>query len=134
LSIYKLRNLFAASADSGVSLDVQFDGTMTGYWWSIYADLDADGENYQVECSFLSSNTLAVNDARGSISTVQQFAAGTPGFIDSTVNAGLSMLNIPVTAGERVHLHAILFGTTNVLAAIYLYVDDRINPRIRRRR
>ena len=134
MAIYKLRHLFAASQDSGVSLDIQFDGVLNAYWWSIYADLDADIENYQVECSFLSSNTLAVNDARGSISCCQSVASGTPGFIDNNVNAGLSGLQVPVVAGERVHLHAVLFGTTNVLAAIYLYVNDRVDQRLRRRR
>jgi len=134
MTVYKLRGAFTASADSQANLDVQFDGVITAFWWQVHADIDADLEAFQIECSFLSSNTIQASDARGSIATCGQEAAGTPGFLMGSVNAGISGLQIPVTRGERIHLHGNLSGTASVTATIYLYVDDRVNPRLTRRR
>ncbi len=134
MSIYKLRNSFSVSADDAASLDIQFDGEMVAYWWAVSADMDADTEAFQVEVSFLSSNTLAANDARGSISTVQSSASGTPGFVVQDIAGGLTGLRIPVIAGERIHMHGVLTGAASVLAAFYMYVNDRTDPRLRRRR
>ncbi len=134
MSIYKLRFNFSATAEGAVNIDIQFDGEITAYWWKINADMDADAEKYDIEVSFLSSNTTAINDARGSITQAGDQASGTPGFLRSSVNAGLGGLRIPVVAGERVHMHGILTGTGSVDAACYLYVLDRADPRLRRRR
>lgn len=134
MTIYKLYNEFTSSADSGALLDIQFDGVITAIDWNVRADLDADTEAYNVELSFLSTNTFTVNDSRGSISMVGAQASGTPGFIDHVVAKGLSGLAIPVTAGERVHLHGTLAGTASVRAHCYLHVEDRADPRLRRRR
>jgi len=134
LSVYKLRGNFTVSVDSLANLDIQFDGELVGFWWSVMADLDADLEQFNIETSFLSSNTSANNDARGSICQIAGRASGTPGFVISRADAGLSGLRIPVIAGERIHMHGILQGTGAVDATNYLYVNDRADPRLRRRR
>jgi len=134
MTVYKLRKSFTVSLDDGASLDIQFDGRIVAFWWEVHSDLDADAESFQVEVSFLSSNALSSNDSRGSLTVAGAQASGTPGFIESSVNSGLSGLDIPVTRGERIHMHAILTGSGSVVATCYLYVDDRADPRIRRRR
>lgn len=134
MSVYTLRNNFTASADGGASLDVQFDGVITCLDWHVLADLDADGEIAAVEVSFLSSNTLGVNDARGSLSAIRMRAAGTPGFAVAAVNKAVSGIRVPVSAGERIYLHALLTGTADVTAGVHIHVDDAADPRLRRRR
>lgn len=134
MSTYKLRNAFTGSDEDAAALDIQFPGILTAYWWSVTADLDADSESFLLEVSFLSSSTFLTNDARGSISVVSGTGVGTPGFIYPQINGGLSGLRIPVSAGERVHMHGSLSGTANVIASCYLYVEDSSDPRLRRRR
>jgi len=134
MTVYKLRNTLTVTADSVAQLDVQFDGILKAFWWSIRADMDADSESYSVECSFLSTTTINANDSRGSIAQAAESASGTPGFVMSGVNSGLSGLDILVSQGERIHMHGVLTGTGSVNAAIYLYVEDRSDPRLRRRR
>jgi len=136
MTVYKLRNTLTVTADSVASLDVQFDGILKAFWWSIRANLDANDESYSVECSFLSTNTINSNDSRGSISVAGESAAGAEaaGFAVSNVNSGLSGLDIMVSQGERIHMHGTLTGTGSVNATIYLYVEDRADPRLRRRR
>lgn len=134
MSVYKLFNNFTASADAAAQLDVQFDGIITAVDWSVAGDLDADGENYGIEVSFLSTNTLGNNDSRGSLSEIRSQASGTPGFIRDGVNKGVSGLRVPVSAGERMFMHGALSGTANVNATCYIHVDDGADPRLRRRR
>jgi len=133
MTVYKLKKGFSASADSAASLDIQFDGVLTAVWWSVKGDFDADGEKFDGEVSFLSSNTIAATDSRGSISSVSAQAAGTPSPTFG-INSGISGLKIGVAQGERIHLHGILTTTADVECSVYLYVEDRGDPRLRRRR
>jgi len=133
MSVYKLQNAFVATADSAASLDIQFDGIITALQWAIRSDMDADGEAWDAEVSFLSTRTIDSNDSRGSISQMSEMAAGTPGQSYGG-NLGLSGLRIPVSAGERIHLHAQLNGTAIVNVTVYLHVEDTSDPRLRRRR
>jgi len=132
LAIYKLYNAFTATAEGAVSVDIQFDGIITALTMHAHGDLDADGETYFVETSFLSGNTIASNDARGSLITVGEQASGTGA--NSHVSLAVSGLRIPVSSGERIHMHGILTGTADVKAQCYIYVEDNQDPRIRRRR
>ena len=137
MSIYKMFNSFAASADSGASLDIQFDGQLVVIDWNVNGDFDADLERYEIEVSFLSTNTFSSNDSRGSLSQVgaRAAAAGTPAslVVDSTQKV-VTGLDIPVVQGERVHLHGSITGLGVVAATVYLHVNDRAATRIRRRR
>lgn len=136
MSVYKLYAAFTTTADSLASLDVQFDGIITCVDWSVMADLDANAEAFEAEVSFLSSRTIGKNDARGSISSIAAQAAGAEaaGFAITQVNKPVSGLRIPVSAGERIHLHAELTTTADVKATVYLHVEDSADPRLRRRR
>lgn len=136
MSIYKLMGTATGGNElSAGTLDIQFDGKISAIHYSVRADFDADGDVAVCEVSFLSSLTTAVNDTRGSIIMVQnQHAVGAAGAVNSNMNGSVSGVNIPVTAGERIHLH---FGNTAALtgaANFYLYVDDAVNTELRRRR
>jgi len=136
MSIYKLHNAFTASADSGASLDIQFDGLITVVDWACRADMDADAESFGAEVSFLSSSTFVTNDSRGSISMVRGQAGGAEaaGFSWVGVNKSVSGLRIAVAAGERIHLHGVLGGSADLVATCYVHVEDTSDPRLRRRR
>lgn len=120
--------LAANVGDSTAAVDVPQDGFIE----SIFADtrgaaMDAQGDSYSVELSFASSNTFANNDARISImeiNEVQNFL--TSGGSASGKNVYLFGLNIPVFAGERLHVHtAVAGGTSAVNVTLYLYHRTR---------
>ena len=135
MSVYKLFNSFAASADGAASLDVQFDGVITAVDWSVRANLDADDEFYVCEVSFLSTSTFSANDARGSISMIaEQAGLLTSGAMVTNGNKAVAGMRIPVNAGERIYLHGQLSVTGAVTAQVYLHVEDTSDPRLRRRR
>lgn len=134
MSVYKL---YAAGTggteDSLASIDIQFDGVITAIHAQAMADLDADAETSLVEVSFLSSNTLATNDARGSLIVIGGRTATPMGGITNW-NSGVGPLNIDVTAGERVHLHISAAAGVATSANVFLYVQDGSPAALRRRR
>lgn len=116
------------AADSVASVDVPQDGFIE----SIYADsrglgMDALNDAYRFELSFASSNTLAVNDSRISIleiSETQQFL--TSGGSSPGKSIALIGIDIPVSAGERIHVHyGVAGGTTQAFLVCYLYHRTR---------
>ncbi len=136
MSVYKLFGSGTGGTENSVSsLDIQFDGTIVALHASLAADLDTDLESCNVEASFLSTNTISSNDARGSLimvlATNSQAAAGTAVV---AVNSGIGGLSILVTAGERVHLHFNASAGVTSNSHIYLYVNDGQPPEVRRRR
>lgn len=135
MSVYKL---YAAGSggteNNAASLDVQFEGKITAILMSSYGDFDAADESLSVEVSFLSTATFTSNDARGSLAMNTM----STGVVTSGANNGgriaVSGINIPVNAGERLHLH--ISSTAGVVSQnqAYIYVDDGSDPNLRRRR
>lgn len=135
MSIYKLFGAGTGGAEESLAnLDVQFDGEIVAMSGTIYADLDAADEIVIAEVSFLSSNTWATNDARGSLfMMVNNLAIVTSGSSPGT-NHSVSGLFVPITAGERIHLH--ISATAGVISQtnVYVYVRDGTPTELRRRR
>lgn len=125
MSIYKLYG--TGTSDNLASLDIVVDGQISAIQWSVFGDLDADGETYSAELSFSSSSGFTTNDTKSGISTVKQFAAaaGTPASLHMT-GTHLFLgpnLGIPVKQGERLYLH----GTgTSMTATCFIYVNDGV--------
>jgi len=136
MSVYKLRAVGTGGTENSLaSLDIQFDGVITSMMMTMISDADANDEFAQAEMSFLSTNTLAVNDARGSLMIVStQLSLTTSGISDNAANLSTGPVEIAVTAGERVHMH--ISATAGVGAACngYIYVVDGQAPALRRRR
>lgn len=133
MSIYKLfGNGTGGPQDSVSSLDVQFDGVITSIFGTMFADLDTDLDQIIAEASFLSSNTTSVNDSRGSLLILMAAASVTFGVV--AVNQGVGPTEIPVSAGERIHLH--INAATGVTSTVqfFMYVVDGAKPELRRRR
>lgn len=137
MSIYKLRAAGTGGTQNDVaSLDVQFDGIIQGLFGSLIADLDADLEYCQVEASFLSTNTIGSNDSRGSliIISTQIQAVTAASVVPGSVNGGIGGLEVPISAGERLHLHIDASAGVTSVAQLYIYTRDSGDPRLRRRR
>ena len=136
MSIYKLYGTSTGGSENGIgALDIVADGTIRAVSIDYRADLDADDEFIEVEISFGSSNTVQVNDTRQSIfSARKQTALLTSGVYDGQISGAVSGLNIPVIQGERVFLH--VNATAGVLGrgGGYMYVEDSLDTRLRRRR
>lgn len=136
MSTYKLFGAGTGGVENGVAqIDIQFDGTISSIHGSMISTVDADDEFASVEASFLATNTTAVNDARGSLITLQaQSSLVTSGFSINGVNSGVGPVDIPVNAGERIFLHINSSAGVVTSAQIYLYVLDGAPTSQRRRR
>lgn len=135
MTIYKLRA--NDNGDSVASLDIQIDGIITAiYMTGKGSDVNAQDDGWMAETSFLSSNSFGVNDVRGSLMIIQsELGALTSGGLNTAVNANISSMEIPVAAGERIHMHILKIGTTGSCTVhAYLYVLDKGTPRIPGRR
>ncbi len=135
MTIYKLYG--TGDGESISSVDVQMDGIiqslmMTGYC----TGADALNDGFFAELSFLSSNSKTSSDTRGSLMIIQSlFGLLTSGGFNSGVNMGVSSLEIPVAAGERVHLHiSQLGGITAAFVHAFMYVRDKGTVRAAGRR
>lgn len=136
MSVYKLQAAGSGGTENSLaSLDVQFDGDIVGMFGTMMADLDADAELIQAELSFMSSNTVGSNDARGSLLLLQgRMSLTTSGVALLAVNDGISGLAIPVAAGERLHLHVVSTAGVSSAVTFYVYVADGAPSDLRRRR
>lgn len=136
MSIYKLFGAGSGGTENDLaSLDIQFTGIIYAVSGVLVADADADLDTVQAEISFLSVNTISTNDARGSIFTLEFFSTLiTSGHQRLPAVLALGGLEIPVTAGERVHMHVAATASTNSRFTAYMYVRDTASPDLRRRR
>lgn len=137
MSIYKLYATGTTGADDLAALDIQFQGLITAWYVFGWASgLSADNDTCQGEISFLSASTFTSNDARGTIAMFgisQAFI--TSGMANQSVSTGLSNLAIPVSAGERIHMHIGTNGTVGTFKFNgILYVEDTADANLRRRR
>lgn len=135
MSVYKLfGDVTGGSQDDAASVDVQADGNINAIHGTLYGDLDADGESIVAELSFLSTNTFLVNDARGSLFTLGgQMSLTTSGVAFTGLNDSISGIKIPVSQGERIHLHISSTAGVSGDCFMYLYVEDGIAAAQRRR-
>ena len=136
MAVYKLRALgTGGTEDSAASLDIQFEGFITAIWGAMDADLDTADDTARFEVSFLSSNTHAVNDARGSLFQMRLREAQTAaGANMAAVNGGIGGIRVPVLQGERIHMHVEATAGVSSTCQCYLYVEDQSVPAILRRR
>ncbi len=126
MTIYKLSS--AAAGDSVASLDIQLDGVIRSIHMSLNpAAVDLIDDGADAELSFLSSNTFTNSDVRGSLMIIQSsMGLLTQGGSQTAVNAQISALEIPVNAGERIHLHLQHSGgTASARCHAYLFVEDK---------
>ena len=117
-------------------VDIPQDGLIRGVEWSVEADLDADQELLSGELSFIATNTLASNDARGMISTFRaRLNLTSSGGSLAAINKFTPIMDLEVSGGERIYLHLNTAAgvTSTVNAIIQLETAVTITRRSRRR-
>lgn len=118
----------ATSADSIASIDIPEDGKLVAIQAMISDVTITAAEVCLVEISFLSTNQISSNDARGSIF---QFSLGhgvdvTSGGHNGYMNTYAAFPDgIPINAGERIHMHCVIVGSLDAAIACMLYLDTR---------
>lgn len=133
--IQKIHANPSATADDVTNVDVPQDGFIESIFYDIRGvGMDALDDTVRVELSFASSSTFNNNDARISIFEVtvtQQFLTSGGGAQGKT--GFLSQVNIPVSAGERIHIHYATGGAPgSCFINFYLYYStSRAAPRRR---
>ena len=116
----------AASADSVVNVDVPEDGAIEAVVATISDSTLLATEGVTAELSFLSSNQLATNDARGIIYSIVLFAGGTTGRNKSSEITSVSFPGgIPVAAGERIHMHVNVVGAPSARCTFIMYMSTK---------
>lgn len=121
--------------NSVASVDIPFDGSISSIEWALAADTDADGDEIDVELSFISTRQTTTNDARGIISNnLSRFVLVTSGASQVNVNRQQFFEDLRVAGGERLHMHinADAGVTSNVVCNIHL--ESRTAPRRAQRR
>lgn len=138
MRIYKLHaNVSAGTNNSIAQLDIVEDGKLQAISWAgAPHDLDAAGDEYRVEVSFSSSNTLDSNDIRQAIDEIGVGQANTTvlGGGVGDINKAISGLNINVISGERVHMHSFASAGVSGRVSCFLYVEDGSGGKTRSRR
>ena len=112
------------SEDAIAQIDIPVDGFLVGIDWDARIDLDADGETFEAELSFIATNQTTQNDIRGRISSISAMMfLLTSGSNMSSIQKWLGNLEIAVSAGERLYLHAV--STAGVSGRIHcnLHLD-----------
>jgi len=119
------------------SLDIPEDGNILGVQWAAYITADADQESMQAEVSFIATNLININDARGMISSIKTGAMViTTGISFSNINLWAPLNDLNVSGGERIYLHIISTAGVGsfVIAMVHLETRRPTARRSRRRR
>jgi len=137
---YKLFGLVAAgtSTDSAATIDIQDDGFIEGVLLGLNATgADALNDGARVEVGFGSTNTYTTNDVRSSIAMLhhrQGFLTSGGGPVGQAIYLAFQK-GIPVSAGERIHMHLESFGgTADAFCYLYVVTSRGVARRATRRR
>lgn len=131
--------LFAAgtaTADDAAAVDIPEDGRISAIQWGANAELNASGESFIAELSFLSTNLFTQNDARGMISVIRSEAGLlTSGMGITAMNLQVLIEDLRVAGGERIHLHVnVSSGVAFDVACLIHLETGRALPRRSARR
>lgn len=138
MTIYKLMGSAPAgvTTDSLATIDIQNDGHIVAIAMMAAPEgMDALGDFYWAEVSFMSTSTFANNDVRGSLLMLAAFQNFlTTGGGGGGGQANLSGVRLPVAAGERIHLHTFMDTGVSGRVQVYLYIEDGVGDSKPKRR
>lgn len=135
--IYKLYgSVSGALGNSIASLDIQNDGFIEGVLMNLWGTgMDALNDIVQLEVSFGSQQSFTQNDIRASIAhivLIQQFLTSGGGAQANTAFMSFQK-GIPISAGERIHMHGNASAGTVMAGNAYLYTVTTNSNRVARR-
>jgi len=114
------------------SIDIPFDGQITGVDWDARADLDADTEQFNAELSFVATSQLGSNDVRGRVSSIAAMCSlTTSGAPVVSIDKFVGPMELPVQGGERLYIH--ISATSGLVSEVRcnVHLDSRTAPRRR---
>lgn len=125
-----------ATTEDVVSIDIAEDSEIVGIHCRIHATLMGTDDTCEAELSFLSSAQFTTNDARGLIGAITvQTSNSTAEFGNAQETEFIGLPDgIPVSAGERIHMHLRSIGTGVPIGRFTLYMKQRAASRRARRR
>lgn len=114
----------AATANNIANIPVPRRGKIRGLQYSVYADLDADGEAAAWELSLLPVFQSTTNNTRNLIATFRVGATDVAGagLVENSIN-GFVPLNIDVDPLQILYMNAVLAGTGASEARFLLHFD-----------
>jgi len=120
--------------DAAATIDVPFDGFITGVDWDVEADMDADGERISCELSFIATQQIGTNDVRGRISSISgRMSLTTSGVAVTGLQKFVGPMQLIVAGGERIHLHVISSASLVGVMRCNIHLDTTTATRSRRR-
>ena len=111
--------------DAVAMIDIPQDGFIIGIDWDVRLDMDADGEFFEAELSFIATNQLTTNDVRGRLSSVSAMATvlTAVGQFNTGLQKWLGSFDIAVSGGERIFMHFLSSTGVGGRARCNMYVD-----------
>ena len=120
--------------DAAATVDVPFDGLLTGVDWDVEADMDADTERIACELSFIATQQIGTNDVRGRISSISgRMSLTTSGVAVTSLQKFVGPMELIVAGGERIHLHVISSASLVGVMRCNIHLDTATAARSRRR-
>lgn len=115
--------------DAAAMIDVQTDGDLIAIDWDARATLNAS-EFFMAELSFIATNQLFTNDARGRISSISSeiVVLTAVGVAHSNMQKFMSGFNVSMAGGERLYLHIQSSAGVVSMTRCNLYFDFTVSP------
>lgn len=106
--------------NAAANIDIPEDGMITGVEWSAAPALNADGEEFAAELSFIATGQFSTNDSRGQISVVRARLGLLTSGASATGLDRFTPMDLAVSGGERIYLH--LTATAGVVSSVELII------------
>lgn len=135
-TLIKMRGAGTGGEQNAVAnIDIPQDGTIEGLSIGHSANLNADSESSEAELSFIATNQITTNDARGVLAaSLMNMGMATSGAGIAAVNHFIPM-DVDVSGGERLYIHFLASaGVTSSISIMIHLRPSRAAPRRSSRR
>lgn len=123
MRIYKLYANITATGDAQANLNIIKNGRIKQIRWDVAMNSVVDNDEGNVELSLIPKAMINSNDSAGSLDQVTVINNGTSGGEHS--KQVTRSVDVPVGAGEKLYLNAIVSGTpTKIGATCYVDVEE----------
>lgn len=124
MRVYKLYAAISSTGTNLATVTMVRPGRIRSIRWASGADVSADNSYSDVELSFQAVSNVNVNDTTGSIDELRsQSNFTTSGQMQGAIHKQ-SLVDIPVSAGDRLYLNATNSGTHSARVTCFVDVAD----------
>lgn len=123
--VYKLYGSVSATTNAAAQITVQRPGIISAILFSGRVDGLTNDTAVYWELAFGSTSQIAVNDTQGSLAECSYYINTlTSGIIDGAIQSLVNGIAIPVAAGDRLYLNAVVVGSLDSRLSAFLYVAE----------